>query len=471
MVAGEISAPIEVLVLGGGPGGYTAAARVAELGKQVVLIEAAELGGTCLNVGCIPSKALITLGHDTHRARRRIGDATGLTGSVDVDMAAAQTWKDGIVERLRGGVGQLLGSVEVVRGIGRFVDVDRVAVECDDHVAHYRFDDAIIATGSRPTVVAELPVDGRRIVDSTGLLALDTVPDRLVVVGGGYIGIELGTAFAMLGSTVTIVEMTDRLLRGFDDDVVRTVRQRLDELGVTVHTGAQVIGDDGAAVRIELEGCGEDVGEAVPADCVLVAAGRRPNTDDLQLEDAKVRLDDAGRIVVDQQRRTNARHVFAIGDVTAGPALAHKASAEGRVAAEAICGRPVAFDQLVPLVAFCDPELAAVGMGEDDAKAGGLEVVVGRARFAANGRALTMDEPRGLVKVVVDTASGVIIGVQIAGPAASEMIAEGAVAVESALRAEDVARTIHPHPTLGEALADAASAAWRRLPTVPDNEE
>ncbi|CAN5833493.1 dihydrolipoyl dehydrogenase [soil metagenome] len=469
MVAGEISLPTEVLVLGGGPGGYTAAARAVELGKQVVLIEAGELGGTCLNVGCIPSKALITLGHDIHRARRRISDSTGLVGSVDVDLAAAQKWKDGIVERLRGGVGQLLGSVEVVRGFGRFVDVDRIAVECHDHVAHYRFDDAIIATGSRPSVVAELPFDGDRIVDSTGLLALDTVPERLVVVGGGYIGIELGTALAMLGSTVTIVEMTDRLLRGFDTDIVRTVRQRLDELGVSVYTEARVTGDDGTSVRVEHDDDADDLN--LPADCVLVAVGRRPNTDDLQLEDAKVRLDDTGRVTVDEQRRTNARHIFAIGDVTTGPALAHKASAEGRVAAEVICGQPAAFDQLVPLVAFCDPELAAVGVGEDEAKEHGLDVVVGRARFAVNGRALTMDEPRGLAKVVVDTASGVVIGVQIAGPAASEMIAEGAVAVESALRAEDVARTVHPHPTLGEALADAASAAWRRLPATQKNEE
>ncbi len=238
MVAGEIAQPVQVIVLGGGPGGYTAAARLAELGRQVVLVEAATLGGTCLNVGCIPSKAIIALGHDLHRAQHRIGSTTGLTGAVDVDLAAGQLWKQGIVDRLRNGVAQLLGRVEVVEGTGRFIGPDRIAVESADHVSHYRFEHAVIATGSRPITLASLPVDGHRIVDSTGALALTEVPTAMTVVGGGYIGVELGMAYAMLGSRVTVVELTDRLLAGFDADIVAPVRRRMDELGMAVMTGS-----------------------------------------------------------------------------------------------------------------------------------------------------------------------------------------------------------------------------------------
>ncbi len=459
MVAGEIAQPVEVLVLGGGPGGYTAAAQLAEQGKHVVLIEAGPLGGTCLNVGCIPSKAIIALAHDFSRARCRLGSATGLTGSIEVDLEAGQAWKAGIVERLRSGVAELLGRVEVVEGTGRFIGPDRVAVESADHVSHFRFEHAIIATGSRPAGVAALPIDGRRVVDSTGALMLGEVPPKMTVVGGGYIGIELGMAYAMLGSHVTVVELTDRLLAGFDADIVAVVRRRMDDLGMTIKTGARVTGDDGTHVLVDHAGSLE----RHPADVVLVAVGRRPNTDDLQLEDVGLTVGPTGLIAVDEQRRTSSARIFAIGDVVEGAALAHKAAAEGRVAAEAICGLPTAFDQLVPLVAFCDPELGAVGSGEDEARAAGIDVVVGKARFAANGRALTLGQPDGLVKVIVERATGVVLGVQVAGPSASDLVAEAAVVVECGLRAEDIAGTIHAHPTLAEAVGDAAAAAVRRL--------
>ena len=460
MVAGEIARPVDVLVLGGGPGGYTAAARAVELGRDVVLVESGQLGGTCLNVGCIPSKALITLAHDLQRARHRVVAGTGLVGEVGVDLPAGQRWMGEVVGRLRDGVGTLLRGVELVHGTGRFIGRDRVAVEAEDHVEHLQFREAIIATGSRPAELAALPVDQVRILDSTGALALAALPDDLVVVGGGYIGIELGTAYANLGSRVTIVEAADRILGEFDDDGVDVVRRRLDELGVVVRTATTVAADEGTAVVIE-SASGK---ERIPASHVLVAVGRWPNTDDLQLEEAGLATALGGRIAVDEQRRTAVPTIFAIGDVTDGPALAHKAYAEGRVAAEAMCGMPSAFDQLVPLIAFCDPELAAVGVTEGGARADGRSVVIGKSTFGVNGRALTLEQPAGLVKLVVDPDGGFVIGAQVAGPSASELIAELTVAVECALRLEDLVGAIHPHPTLGEAIVDAARAAAATTP-------
>jgi dihydrolipoamide dehydrogenase len=438
VVAGEIARPVDVLVIGGGPGGYTAAARAAELGREVVLVERDVLGGVCLNVGCIPSKALITVAHDLTRSRR-----PGLLGDVSVDLPAVQAWKRKVVERQVGGVARLLGNVEVVSGTARFVDPRRVAVEDEDHVSHFRFEHAVIATGSRPIALPELPFDGERVIDSTTALALEELPAKLAVVGGGYVGLELGTAFAKLGSQVVVIEALDRLLAGFDKELVAVVERRLAELGVRVllQTPAR-----------------SDLPEIRDADRLLVAVGRRPNTDDLQLEDARLVPRPDGLLDVDEQRRTAAKEVYAIGDIVPGPALAHKAAEEGRVAAEVIAGMPSAFDQLVPLIAFTDPEVAAVG--STDAEVPGA--VVGRARFNVNGRALTLDEADGLVKVVADP-DGTLVGVHIAGPSASDLIGEAVLAVETAARVEDVARSIHPHPTLAEAMAEAAFAARRRL--------
>jgi dihydrolipoamide dehydrogenase len=460
MVAGEIARPVDVLVLGGGPGGYTAAARAVELGRQVVLVESAQLGGTCLNVGCIPSKALISLAHDLDHARHRVTTGTGLVGGVEVDLGAAQKWTGGVVERLRDGVGTLLRGVEIVPGTARFVGRDRVAVEAEDHVEHLQFHDAVIATGSRPAELPSLPFDHVRILDSTDALALTIVPDDLVVIGGGYIGIELGTAYAHLGSRVTIVEATDRILGEFDDDVVAVVRRRLDQLGISVLTATTVTDDDGAA-RLTLDG-GEGRRE-VAATHVLVAVGRSPNADDLQLEDAGLAAGADGRIPVDRQQRTSVPSIFAIGDVTPGPALAHRASAQARVAAEVMCGLPSEYDQLVPLVAFCDPELAAIGISERSARESGTAVVIGKGSFAVNGRALTIEQPDGLVKLVVDAAGEFLVGAQVVGPEASELIAELTVAVECALRVDDLLGSMHAHPTLAEVIVDAARAVRRRL--------
>jgi dihydrolipoamide dehydrogenase len=470
VVVGEVARPVDVLVIGGGPGGYTAAARAAELGREVVLVERDRLGGVCLNVGCIPSKALITAAHEVSRNRFRpvwLGESdaaprpgpvgrSGGTGTVDFGQVRA--WQDEVVTRLVNGVRQHLARVEVVAGEARFLDSRRVAVESGDQVSHFRFDHAIIATGTRPITLPGLPVDGVRVLDSTGALALTEVPASLAVVGGGYIGLELGSAYATLGAKVSIVEATGRLLGGFDPDLVAEVERGLAERGVRVLRDAKADGVEGDGLRV-VDRTGARV---LPAERILVAVGRRPNTDDLQLAEAGLTTTPDGRIPVDAQRRTAVPHIFAIGDVTDGPALAHKAYEEGRVAAEVIAGRPSAFDQVVPLIAFTDPELASVGLTQAEAKEQGLDVVVGKASFATSGRALTLDEPRGLVKVVVEAESGVVRGVQIAGPGASDLIGAGAFAVETASRAEDLARTVLPHPTLVESLGGAARAAERR---------
>ena len=457
MVVGEIARPVDVLVVGGGPGGYTAAARAAELGKEVVLVETGPLGGVCLNVGCIPSKALITVAEQHHRARAFA--ARGLpVGDGSIDLRAAQAWKQEVVDHLVTGVGTLLGKVEIVEGVARLLDERRVSVESGEQGSHFQFDACILATGSRPIELPDLPVDGERVVDSTGALDLDTVPEALAVVGGGYIGLELGTAYAKLGAQVTIVEVLDQIGAGFDRELIGVVEKRLETLGVTVLTGARTEGlkDEGLVVATN------DGSSVVPADKVLVAIGRAPNIDELQLDRAGIEVDAGGRIPVDEQGRTSARRVFAIGDLVTGPALAHKASTEGRIAAEVIAGLPSANDATVPLIAFTDPELAAVGLTAEEAREAGHEVVVGKARFAASGRALTLGLDEGMVKLVVDAEDEVVLGVHIAGPDASDLISEGAVLVECALRLDDVIGTIHPHPTLGESLHDAALAARRR---------
>ncbi|MBA2528589.1 MAG: dihydrolipoyl dehydrogenase [Euzebyales bacterium] len=456
MVVGEVARPVDVLVIGGGPGGYTAAARAAELGKEVVLVEEAALGGVCLNVGCIPSKALITVACDLQRARA--GERWGVRGTPTLDFAATQRWKSEVVDGLARGVGQLLRRVEVVSGTARFLDAHRVAVESGEQVAHFRFDDAVIATGSRPVALADLPVDGARVTDSSGALSFAEVPRTLAVVGGGYIGVELGMAYAKLGARVTIVEALDRILAGFDADLVREVERAAGKLGIDLRTRTLAKGIDGDDLVVT----SGDGTETVPAERVLVAVGRQPNTDDLQLDQAGVQPGVDGRLQVDAQRRTAVANLYAVGDVTAGPALAHKAMAEGVVAAEAIVGLPAGFDQVVPLIAFTDPELASVGVTEEEARAQGQEVVVGRARFTASGRAATLSDQRGFVKLVVDAGSGVLLGVGLVGTAVTDLVGEAALAVETAARAEDLAATVHPHPTLAEILGDAARAAVRR---------
>jgi dihydrolipoyl dehydrogenase len=472
MVVGQIAEPVDLLVIGAGPGGYTAALRAAELGREVVLVERGGVeggpGGSCLQVGCIPSKALIELGET--RERGELMAANGLRfGAAEVDLAAFQAWKRGIVDDLAAGVESLLEGARVrrVAGTARFASPDRVAVTLDDGSAEfYEFRDLILAAGSRPADLPGLEPDGERVLTSTGALALNELPSSIAVIGAGYIGLELGTAFAKLGTEVTIVEALDRVLPTLPAPLTRPVVERLGELGVELCLSARAKGLEGGRLLIE-DGGGE---RRVAAERVVVAVGRVPNTDELGLDAAGIASDERGLIAVDE-RRLATPHVAAIGDLTAGPALAHKASAEARVAAEALSGRPAAFDPLaIPAIAFTDPEIAATGLDEEEARAAGLDVVVGSARLAANGRAATLGRRNGFVRVVVDRAAERVVGMQIAAPHASELISAGTLAVELIADPRDVAGAIHPHPTLSEAIHAAAEQAVSRLDGRPARE-
>lgn len=458
MVVGELARPVEVLVIGGGPGGYTCAARLAELGKEVVLVEANLLGGTCLNVGCIPSKVLITVAEHIS-ASRSLSRAGVVAQESAVNLSGAVTYKDLIVEELRGGVRNLLSSVEILAGTARFLDDRRVSVETGDQVQYLQFSSCVIATGSTPGDLLSLPFDGDRVLDSTGILELTELPGSLSVIGGGVIGLELGTAFAKLGTKVTIVEATGTIGAGFEEDLVNPVEARLAELDVSVLTQARVAGINPGGLEVETDGGLV----TVPADRVLVSIGRTPVVKELQLENAHVELDPSGFVLVDEFMRTSSAQIYAIGDIVPGPALAHKASSQGRVAAEVIAGLPSAFDSVVPSVAYTEPEMATVGMTASSAQESGYAVVVGKARMANSGRSRTMGNSAGLVKTVFESDSRILLGVQITAPNASEIIAEGAVLIEMAATIDDVIGTVHPHPSLIESLRDAAIDAFRRL--------
>jgi dihydrolipoamide dehydrogenase len=463
MVVGEIAEPVDLLVVGGGPGGYAAALRAAELGREVTLVDRGgipALGGCCLHVGCIPSKALIELAEG--RAQLDALAPMGLScAEVTVDLGRFQEAKGELVGRLARGVAQLVaaGRISVLEGDLRFSLPDRAAVVTPDgNVTHLEFRDAIVATGSRPAQLAALPVDGERVLDSTGLLELAAVPERLAVVGAGTIGVELGTAMAKLGARVTMIEARERLLPELDAAVGEPVARRLAELGVEVELGARVVGIDGDALALQTPG-GD---RRVAADTILVAIGRRPNTDALGLDLAGVDVEPSGLIAVGADLRATG-HIAAIGDVVAGPALAHKATHQGRVAAEALSGLPVAFEPAgIPLVVFSDPEIAVVGLSEAQARAAGLDVAMASFPLTASGRAATLGQTRGFARLVVDRGADRVAGVQIVAPHASELIAEGTLAVEMMASPADVAATIHAHPTLSEALGEAALLLDRR---------
>ncbi|PSR22883.1 MAG: dihydrolipoyl dehydrogenase [Sulfobacillus acidophilus] len=464
MVVGEFTESVDLLVVGAGPGGYVAAIRAAQLGRQVTVVEREQVGGICLNVGCIPSKALITVA-DEFYSLHDAGQRGIVAGQAHVEMSAVQNFKQGVVERLTGGVAQLLKAhgVTVVRGDARFVDPHRVRVVSEYESRKFEFRHAIIATGSRPRTLDVLPVDDQVVFGSTGLLACGRIPEHLVVVGGGYIGVELGTAFRKFGSRVTIVEATANLLMGIDPALVRVIRRRLQELGIEVELHSIIkqaeIDTQGAQLEVETGG----TVRTVRADSVLVTVGRIPNTDGLDLGAAQVSVDDRGMIMVDEHLRTKNPDVAAIGDVTPGPMLAHKASYQGKIAAESLCGQSSAADALaIPAVIFTDPEIASVGLTPEQARAQGSDVVVGRFPFSANGRALSMGEPAGEAIVVADRTSGIIMGVHLAGKDASNLIAEGALALEMGSTLDDLALTIHAHPTLSEAIMEAAEAALGR---------
>ena len=452
MVMGESAEAVDLLVIGGGPAGYPAALRAAQLGRRVTLVDRDGIGGVCLNVGCIPSKTLIEAA-EAQMIVRRMGGAEVL---VD-DLSAWQDHKAAVVGGLVKGVTGTLerAGVDIISGVARFTGRGRVAVQKTDGTTVFlEFRHAILATGSRPATVPVAAVDGQRVIDSTGALALRAVPKRMVVVGAGYIGIELATAYAKLGAEVTVVEMKDRVLPEMPKLFARPVAKRLTELGVTVHAGGTVLGveDDGVVCRLGNE---ETV---LPADTVLVAVGRRPNTDDVGLDAARIPVGADGRIAVGPDRLIPGTNIAAVGDITPGPMLAHKGTAEGIVAAEAVCGKRSAFDPAaIPLVVFSDPEVASAGHTEDSAREAGLSAKAVTVPITALGRAATMGARDGFTQLVVDRDRDAIVGVHIVGPHASDLIAEGVLAIELAAAPGDLAATIHAHPTLAEGIYEAAS--------------
>ncbi|MCM3748924.1 dihydrolipoyl dehydrogenase [Paenibacillus pasadenensis] len=461
MVVGDASLDIDTLVIGAGPGGYVAAIRAAQLGQSVLCVEKEHVGGVCLNVGCIPSKALISASHQYDNVSH--AEAIGITaGDVKVDWNKIQEFKGGVVKKLTGGVASLLkaNKVQYFAGEVMFINENEARVFNDQEAPRYRFKNCIIATGSRPIELKAFPFGGR-IVSSTGALSLPEIPKSLAVIGGGYIGVELSQMYSKFGTKVTIIEGLDSILAGFDKDMSSLVAKKLKAKGAEIITGAQAQSAEQTDKDVTLTYTVNGKEEKVTADYLLVTVGRRPNTDgELGLDLINIKMTDRGLIEVNDEGRTSIPHIFAIGDIVAGPALAHKAMYEGRVAAEVIAGQPSKVDyKCMPAVCFSDPECASVGLTEKEAKDKGYNVKVGKFPFAANGRALSLNAAEGFVKLVADKDTGLVLGAHIAGIEASNMISELGLAIEMGATLEDIALTIHAHPTLGEITLDAAEVA------------
>ncbi len=456
---GEISA--KLLVVGGGPGGYVAAIRAGQLGIDTVLVEEGKLGGTCLNVGCIPSKALIHAADAFEQATEQAEHAPfGLhVGAPTLDFPRTIEWKDGIVGRLNSGVASLLkkNKVKILRGTARMLDGKSARVETDTGPETIRVEHVILATGSTAMELPFLPFGGR-VISSIEALALQKVPETLVVVGAGYIGLELGIAFAKLGSKVTVVEALDRILPLYDAELTRPVVRKLDALGVTVMTGARAQGlskSGEALIVAKAEGATLEL----PADRILVAVGRRPRTDSFGLEQLDLSM--SGPFLrIDDRCATSMRNVWAIGDVTGEPMLAHRAMAQGEMVAEIIAGHARSFDKVaIPAVCFTDPEIVSAGLSPDAAKAAGYDIKIGLFPFAANGRAMTKKAEEGFVRVVARADNHLVLGIQAVGRDVSELSTAFGLALEMGARLEDIAGTIHSHPTQGEAFQEAALKA------------
>ena len=449
----------DLIVLGAGPGGYVCAFRAAQLGLKVALIDKrATLGGTCLNVGCIPSKALLHASEHVTWAKQHAGTHGIKLGSVDVDLPTFMKHKDEVVTKLVGGVAQLAKArkIAVITGTASFVSANTVKVEpASGQPSEVTAKNIVIATGSAPVELPFLKFDGKTVVSSDHAIAFDSVPKKLVVVGGGAIGLELGSVWSRLGSDVTVVEFLPKIVANYDDDIVRNFTRLLTKQGLKIETGAKVTGFAKGVLTAERDGKKLEF----PADKVLVSVGRRPYTDGLALEKAGVQLDEKKRVKVDAHLRTTAPGVWAIGDVVAGPMLAHKAEEDGVAVAEWIAGKAGHINwDLVPAIVYTSPEVASVGLGEDAAKAKGLAVNVGKFNFAANGRAIAAGATDGYVKVIADAKTDKLLGAQILGHNAGELISEIVTHMEYGGSAEDLARTIHAHPTMSEAVKEAGLA-------------
>src|SRR5579871_2542348 len=454
---------VEALVIGAGPGGYVAGIRLGQLKKKSLVVERDKPGGICLNVGCIPSKALINASKTFDKIRHG-ADIGILADNPRVDMAKMQQWKGEVVSKLTGGVKTLLkaNGCDYRTGTARFLSRNTVELTAGDGQqgkTTITADHIIVATGSRPIEIPGFKFDGQRVVDSTGALDFAAVPEKFVVIGGGYIGIEIGTLYAKLGSKVTVVEALPNILPGNDPEIVQLVARKLKKLGVEVVFGAKAKSwtEKGGRAVVTIDVDGND--QTIEADKVLVAVGRRPNSEGLGLEEIGVKIE-RGFVPVDRQLRTNVPGVYAIGDVAGQPMLAHKASHEAEVVAEVIAGHKAEMDvRCIPAVIFSDPEVASAGITAEEAQKRGRSVKVGKFPFAALGRAIANADTDGFVKVVIDAGSKEVLGIHVVGNGASDIIAEAALAIEMGALADDISLTIHAHPTLPEAIMEAAKAS------------
>ena len=452
----------QAIVIGAGPGGYPCAIRLAQLGIKTLCVEKQYWGGVCLNVGCIPSKALITAGKRLKEFQSAETMGFVVPGDVSVDMGKLQEWKGSVVDKLTGGVRTLLkgNKADMANGTAEVTAPGQVTVtDAEGNKTVYTADHIVLATGSRPIEIPGFAFSDAPILDSTKALALTEVPKHLMVIGGGYIGLEMGSMYAKLGAQVSVIEMQDQLLPGFDNDVVKLITRKLKKAGVTIHLKSRALGwektKEGVALNVETPK-GE---QRLEGDYILVTVGRRPNTENVGLQALGVEMD-GPFVKVDKQFKTNVPGLYAIGDLVGNPMLAHKATHEGEVVAEVIAGHNVEYDaRTVPAVVFTDPEIAVAGVDEPTAKAQGLDFKVGKVPYAAVGRALTTGETDGFYKMLIDAASNRVIGVTIVGSHASDLISEAALAIEMDAEALDMGLTIHPHPTLGEGMMEAAKAA------------
>ncbi len=460
MVVGDFTQSVETVVIGAGPGGYVAAIRAAQLGQEVVLIEKENLGGVCLNWGCIPSKAMIEASGLKY-SLEKAGEMGIIVKDIGVDLEKLHQWKDKIVAKLRGGIKMLLekNGVEIVQGTAAFTEPGKILVDTKAALQRFEYKNIIIATGSSPIELTDLPYDHEIIIDSTDALSLKEIPEHLVVIGAGSVGIELGTVYRKLGAKVTILEMSEKLLPFIEPELSNVLLKRFRKLGIELKLGARVekveIKKNSAVISFSEKG--KEI--TVEADKVLVSAGRKPNTSHLDLDRAGLKADERGFIQVNERMETEVEGIYAIGDIVPGMMLAHRASYMGKIAAEVISGKPAAFDNLaIPGVIFSDPEIATVGMTQAEAESKGYKVKSGIFPFRALGRAMTLGEVDGINKIVSDQETGAVLGVHIVGPHASDLIAEGALAVESSMHYDDLSLTIHAHPTLPEGIGEAADA-------------